>query len=110
MTRISSKLNHIGRRLSGRPAFPPTSAASSVPATTYFEPDNQWHLPAMAGPSTFVPDVCGGAVVRRVLDESHPGLAELWRDEVALNPRFSSYTFAEVGFGVSFAIRKFRKS
>jgi predicted O-methyltransferase YrrM len=50
----------------------------------------------------------GGAVVfDDVSHPAHPGLAEVWRDLVAGDRRFSAWTYDEVGFGVGFAIRKY---
>lgn len=49
----------------------------------------------------------GGAIVFD--DISHPmtpELREIWRRIVADDPRFSSWAFDEVGYGVAFAIRK----
>lgn len=35
------------------------------------------------------------------------GLGEVWRRMVGDNPRFSAYTYSDVGYGVGFAIRKY---
>ena len=49
----------------------------------------------------------GGAVVfDDVCHPLHPELAEVWRDLVAADPRYSSFTYRDVGYGVGFAIRK----
>jgi predicted O-methyltransferase YrrM len=49
----------------------------------------------------------GGAVVfDDVSHPAHPGLAEVWRTQVANDPRFSAWTFADAGYGVGFALRK----
>jgi predicted O-methyltransferase YrrM len=49
----------------------------------------------------------GGAIVfDDVCHPVHPGLAEVWRTQVAGDPRFSAWTFADAGYGVGFAIRK----
>jgi predicted O-methyltransferase YrrM len=42
----------------------PTPAAPSQPNTTYVEPGNQWYYPAIAGPSSYLPDVMGATAVR----------------------------------------------
>ena len=50
----------------------------------------------------------GGAVVfDDVCHPLHPGLARVWHAQVAADPRFSSWTFADAGYGVGFAIRKY---
>lgn len=49
----------------------------------------------------------GGALVfDDISNQSHPTLASVWRSEVEDDSRFASYSFAEVGFGVGFAIRR----
>jgi predicted O-methyltransferase YrrM len=49
----------------------------------------------------------GGAIVfDDVCHPVHPGLAQVWRTQVADDPRFSAWTFADAGYGVGFAIRK----
>jgi predicted O-methyltransferase YrrM len=49
----------------------------------------------------------GGALVfDDTANQSHPGLSELWNEQVGGDPRFAVHTFNEVGFGVGFAIRK----
>lgn len=35
------------------------------------------------------------------------GLGEVWRRMVFNNPRFSAFTYSDVGYGVGFAIRKY---
>jgi hypothetical protein len=48
----------------------------------------------------------GGALVfDDVSNRWHPELREVWDELVVGNPGFSTYTFAEVGFGVGFAVR-----
>lgn len=41
-----------------------TPSAPPQPNTTYVEPGNQWYYPAVAGPSSYLPDVVGAAPVR----------------------------------------------
>lgn len=41
-----------------------TSPAPTQPNTTYVEPGNQWYYPAVAGPSSYLPDVVGAIPVR----------------------------------------------
>jgi predicted O-methyltransferase YrrM len=49
----------------------------------------------------------GGAIVfDDVSHPKHPGLRAVWRRLVAEDPRFSSWSFDEVGYGVAFAVRK----
>lgn len=50
----------------------------------------------------------GGAVLFD--DTGNPnvaGLGEVWRRMLVENPRFSAFTYSEVGYGVGFAIRKY---
>jgi hypothetical protein len=50
----------------------------------------------------------GGAIVfDDVSHPSHPELAQVWDDIVGSDPRFSSFTYVDAGYGVGFAIRKF---
>ncbi len=49
----------------------------------------------------------GGAVVfDDICHPAHPGLRSVWAQLVSDDPRFSSFTFDEVGYGVGFAVRK----
>lgn len=49
----------------------------------------------------------GGAVVfDDIVHPLHPGLRDVWRDLVVNDPRFSAWSFEDVGYGVGFAIRK----
>lgn len=49
----------------------------------------------------------GGAIVfDDVCHPLHPELAKVWDDLVVSNPRFSSFTYRDAGYGVGFAIRK----
>lgn len=49
----------------------------------------------------------GGAIVLDdVCHPLHPELADVWRELVTSDSRFSSFTYADVGYGVGFAIRK----
>ncbi|MGI8960842.1 MAG: class I SAM-dependent methyltransferase [Bryobacteraceae bacterium] len=52
------------KRLLLRRAKPYTSVATV--ATTYFERGNQWYLPALAGPATFLPKVARVETIREV--------------------------------------------
>jgi len=48
----------------------------------------------------------GGAVVfDDIAHPQHPELGELWNDFVVRDPRFSTWSFTEAGYGVGFAIR-----
>jgi predicted O-methyltransferase YrrM len=50
----------------------------------------------------------GGAIVfDDVCHPLHPELGQVWKDVVASDARFSSFTYADCGYGVGFAIRKF---
>jgi predicted O-methyltransferase YrrM len=49
----------------------------------------------------------GGALVFDDISHyMHPTLASVWKSEVEDDSGFASYSFAEVGFGVAFAIRR----
>lgn len=50
----------------------------------------------------------GGAVLFD--DTGNPnvaGLGDVWKKMLEENPRFSTFTYSEVGYGVGFAIRKY---
>ena len=48
----------------------------------------------------------GGAVVfDDLINPSHPELRRVWDETVASDSRFATWTFAEAGFGVAFAVR-----
>lgn len=50
----------------------------------------------------------GGAVVFDDIDHpTHPELLDVWNRTVADNPCFSSWSFRGLGYGVSFALRRF---
>jgi predicted O-methyltransferase YrrM len=49
----------------------------------------------------------GGALIfDDVCNPAFPWLRTVWDKTVVADPRFSSFTFADIGFGVGFAIRK----
>jgi len=49
----------------------------------------------------------GGAVVfDDVCHPLHPELSGVWREMVIEDPRFSSWSCNDVGYGVAFAIRR----
>jgi hypothetical protein len=45
----------------------PTGRLPYVNRVTYLEQGNQWYVPTLAGPSTFLKDVAGAEIVRQVL-------------------------------------------
>jgi predicted O-methyltransferase YrrM len=48
----------------------------------------------------------GGVIVfDDVSNHSHPELLQVWRDIIVAHPRFSAYTFTDIGFGVGIAVR-----
>ncbi len=55
-----------------------------------------------------IPHITVGGVL--VFDDichpKHPYLAKVWHDVVVSNPRFTSWQYTDLGFGVAFAIRK----
>lgn len=51
---------------------------------------------------------CGGVLVfDDIANPAHPELSEVWVQLVARNDRFASYAFAELGFGIAFAIKRY---
>ncbi len=59
----------IGKFLTRRSdvAVPAEVSSRAVVENTYFEDGNQWYLPALAGPSTFLQQASSAATVREVL-------------------------------------------
>ena len=50
----------------------------------------------------------GGAIVfDDIAHPAHPELDRVWRELVVEDPRFSSWSFRDAGYGVGFAIRKY---
>ncbi len=50
----------------------------------------------------------GGAVVfDDIVHPSHPSLITVWKNYIVSDPRFISYSFTDLGYGVGFAIRKY---
>jgi len=50
----------------------------------------------------------GGAIVFDDISHPlHPWMAEIWRDVVLCDDRFSGFSYTDAGFGVGFAIRKY---
>jgi hypothetical protein len=60
-------ISEIGRRIRGRvgQARPATPFLAS---NTFVKPGDQWYLPALAGPSSFLPETVGAAAVRNALE------------------------------------------
>jgi predicted O-methyltransferase YrrM len=51
---------------------------------------------------------CGGALVfDDIANPAHPDLMDVWTRLVARNKGFASWSFAETGFGVAFAIKRY---
>jgi predicted O-methyltransferase YrrM len=50
--------------------------------------------------------VGGMLVFDDMSNPSHPGLAQVWRETIGADARFSCWEFTELGFGVAFAIRQ----
>ena len=49
----------------------------------------------------------GGALVfDDIAHRKHPHLVEVWKSVVESDPRFASYRFSELGYGIGFAIRQ----
>lgn len=114
VARELDKMNHSGERVF-------VNGNSHQTLKSYFadNPDEYFDLITVDGDhSNFgaaedIADVAprlnvGGAIVFD--DTCNPnvaGLSEVWRRMIAENPRFSAFTYSDVGYGVGFAIRKF---
>ena len=49
----------------------------------------------------------GGALVfDDISNPAYPWLRDVWQRTVVADPRFSAFTFADIGFGIGFAIRR----
>jgi predicted O-methyltransferase YrrM len=50
----------------------------------------------------------GGAIVfDDIAHPYHPSLIKIWNKYIVSDPRFTSYSFTELGYGIGFAIRKY---
>jgi predicted O-methyltransferase YrrM len=91
----------------------------TVPSYLARNPDESFDLITVDGdhsPEGAAQDLCdvlprlkiGGAIVfDDVCHPLHPELSKVWNDVVASDPRYSVFTYADCGYGVGFAIRKY---
>ena len=91
----------------------------TVPLYLARNPDESFDLITVDGdhtPEGAVKDLCdvlprlkiGGAIVfDDVCHPIHPELGKVWHDVVASDPRYSAFTYADCGYGVGFAVRKY---
>lgn len=113
---VRSELARVGHR--GDARFIAGNSALTVPAYLDAHPDAWFDIVTVDGDHSVkgaAADIrhvlprlkVGGAIVfDDVSNQDHPGLSAVWHDLVGSDPRFASYVFDEVGFGVAFAIRK----
>ena len=113
---VASELKKVGHR--GSSEFIDGNSHETVPAYFTRHPDAMFDLITVDGDHTTdgaAQDLCdvlphltiGGAIVFD--DICHPeldGLRQVWQQLVEEDLRFSSWNFAEVGYGVGFAVRK----
>jgi predicted O-methyltransferase YrrM len=114
---VASELDKIGHR--GKREF--ISGNSHETLKTYFKqnPDAYFDIVTVdgdhsnLGAAEDIADVLprlkiGGVVVfDDVSNHNVAGLGDVWRRMVGRNPRFSGFTYDDVGYGVGIAIRKF---
>jgi predicted O-methyltransferase YrrM len=114
---VRDELVRIGHR--GPMTFITGDSHETVPSYLSGNPDETFDLITVDGDHSTegaIHDLCavlprlniGGAIVfDDVCHPLHPDLGQVWKDLVASDPRFSSFTYADCGYGVGFAIRKF---
>jgi predicted O-methyltransferase YrrM len=112
---VEQQLARVG--FTGRVQFTDGDSASTVPAFLAAHPDLFFDLITVDGDHSargarldlghVLPRLKVGGVL--VFDDlanpSHPDLRAVWEETVASRPDMSSWTFAEAGFGVAFALR-----
>ena len=103
----------------GRVEFVNGNSHQTLPAYFNDHPEKTFDLITVDGDHTNLgaaQDLCdvlprlsvGGAIVfDDICHPKTPGLRDVWRRMVVENPRFSSWTYTEVGYGIGFAIRKY---
>jgi predicted O-methyltransferase YrrM len=113
---VRSELQRVG--YSGSLEFIDGDSKDTVPAYFAAHPNEYFDLITVDGDHStkgarrdlenVIPRLkIGGALVfDDISNQSHPTLASVWKSEVEDDSRFASYSFAEVGFGVGFAIRR----
>jgi predicted O-methyltransferase YrrM len=114
---VRQELKRIGHR--GDMQFIDGDSHVTVPLYLSRHPDQSFDLITVDGdhsPEGAVQDLCdvlprlkiGGAIVfDDVCHPLHPELGKVWQDIVASDPRYSAFTYADCGYGVGFAIRKY---
>lgn len=114
---VRDELVRIGHR--GPMTFVSGDSHVTVPSYLSRNPDETFDLITVDGDHSTegtVRDLCnvlprlniGGALVfDDVCHPMHPELGTVWKELVAGDARFSSFTYADCGYGVGFAIRKF---
>jgi predicted O-methyltransferase YrrM len=113
---VRAELSRIGYR--GAVTFVDGDSHDTLPKFFRDNPDATFDLITVDGDHSTkgaIQDLCdvlprlniGGAIVfDDIRHPLHPELAEVWRDLVSSDPRFSSFTYTDTGYGVGFAIRK----
>lgn len=113
---VRNELERVG--YTGSLAFVDGDSKDTVPAYFAAHPEEYFDLITVDGDHStegarrdlqnVIPRLkIGGALVfDDISNQSHPTLASVWKSEVEDDSRFASYSFADVGFGVGFAIRR----
>lgn len=114
---VQKELARIGHNSSVK--FIDGDSHATLPAFFIESPDATFDLITVDGDHSMegaIQDLCdvlprlnkGGAIVfDDVCHPLHPELAHVWHELVVADPRFSPFTFTDVGYGVGFAIRKY---
>jgi predicted O-methyltransferase YrrM len=114
---VQAELSRVGQR--GRVEFINGNSHETLPRYFVEHPAKTFDLITVDGDHTNLgaaQDICdvlprlaiGGAIVfDDVCHPKTPGLRDVWRRMVVDNPRLSSWTYDEVGYGIGFAIRKY---
>jgi predicted O-methyltransferase YrrM len=113
---VRRELTGIGHL--GEMTFVDGDSHVTLPAYFAKNPDITFDLITVDGDHSLegaIQDLCdvlprlnvGGAIVLDdVCHPLHPELGNVWNDIVVSDPRFSSFTYTDSGYGVGFAIRK----
>ncbi|MGO9133436.1 MAG: class I SAM-dependent methyltransferase [Methylovirgula sp.] len=108
------KIGHVGPT-----AFIDGDSHKTLPELFGAQPDVTFDLITVDGDHSLegaAMDLCavlpriniGGAIVfDDICHPLHPELAQLWHDLVASDTRYSAFSFADAGYGVGFAIKKY---
>src|SRR5262249_631833 len=113
---VRSELRRVG--YDGPIDFLIGDSAKTLPAFFRAHPDDYFDLITIDGDHTpagarrdlraAMPRVkLGGALVfDDITNPAYPWLRGVWERTVVADPRFSTFTYADIGFGIGFAIRK----